>query len=905
MKRMLATSGQLGLVLLSLSFSEVQAGVSSGSVVAGGAVSSGGGSKVFSTVGLPLAGTSGRVLGTAIGNRAPSFSGLGDQTLTAESNFSLGLAATDLDGDAVSFAVSGNPSGSSLAGSTFSWTPSSSQTGSHSATFTATDAWGGIVVQTVNFTVNAAAVTTPDPDPTPAEPSEPAGPVVLPPKLTTVADTLDFGTVIVGQAQSLSLQIASQDTTSFTSAPIVFTGTQAQRFDSGEDRLTVPAGGQGALEVVFAPTDESPLAVVVALDYGATFLEVVLLGRGVLPGPRLEIGANTLDFGIGRVGSATTKAFTLTNVGTDTLHVTELAVDATRFQALPAAFAVAPGDTQRVEVNFWRPEPGIIADVLEVRSDAIAGVTGLTFSGESGLPLLALGAEEVRFDDVHFTRLVSPGGRLVKTLEIANGGFVNLELTSLTIGGPSFAVEPAAATVAAGDTLAVTVAYTPKEGGIHADTLLIRSDDPERGALKVVLGGATLGSIGPQLQVVDRFGLGSVSSGFLVVENLGNFALQVDSLRVENTLFSVDREALLIAAGARDSLRVTFAGNDNDAAQGALTLFSDDPLESSRRVVLLSGAVDELPAGPVAIDFNTVRGDQGQRSLGGVAIGSRYDIQLVANGAPPISGWGVLLEFDPAQVAYVPGSFRPGTLLPDLLELVVGEGGRLSVGGTVSGAQASSAGDGVLATLSFAIGAGFAGRTELAISEVSWRRPDEADEILLVRSLATLTSRPVVQPGDFDGNGRVDFDDFFLFAEAFESTDPVYDLDDSGRVDFLDFFLFADFFTGNARAKLLALAARYLALPQTSGLSGNFPNPFNLSTTLSYQVGAPARVRLDVFDISGQRVRTLVDAPVVAGWYQVRWDGLNEVGQAVATGVYFSRLLVGDGIYLRKMLLLK
>ncbi|MBT4502877.1 MAG: hypothetical protein HOC74_34405 [Gemmatimonadetes bacterium] len=49
-------------------------------------------------------------------------------------------------------------------------------------------------------------------------------------------------------------------------------------------------------------------------------------------------------------------------------------------------------------------------------------------------------------------------------------------------------------------------------------------------------------------------------------------------------------------------------------------------------------------------------------------------------------------------------------------------------------------------------------------------------------------------PGDFDGSGLVDFADFFLFADQFGGTDPVYDIDGSGLVDFADFFLFADQF---------------------------------------------------------------------------------------------------------------
>ena len=101
------------------------------------------------------------------------------------------------------------------------------------------------------------------------------------------------------------------------------------------------------------------------------------------------------------------------------------------------------------------------------------------------------------------------------------------------------------------------------------------------------------------------------------------------------------------------------------------------------------------------------------------------------------------------------------------------------------------------------------------------------------------------------------------------------------------------------------MAERQLGLPRISALKGNFPNPCNAATTLSYQIGEPGRVRLAIFDASGQRVVMLVDAQVQTGLYEVRWDGRDDPGQFVATGVYLSRLQTREGTSVRKMLLLK
>ena len=86
---------------------------------------------------------------------------------------------------------------------------------------------------------------------------------------------------------------------------------------------------------------------------------------------------------------------------------------------------------------------------------------------------------------------------------------------------------------------------------------------------------------------------------------------------------------------------------------------------------------------------------------------------------------------------------------------------------------------------------------------------------------------------------------------------------------------------------------------------GNFPNPFNAATTLNYQLGSPGLVKLDLFDVGGQHIRTLVNSPQLSGSYAVNWDGRDDNGKDLATGIYFSRLLVGKSVATGKLLLLK
>ncbi|MCE2447921.1 MAG: T9SS type A sorting domain-containing protein [Candidatus Latescibacteria bacterium] len=95
------------------------------------------------------------------------------------------------------------------------------------------------------------------------------------------------------------------------------------------------------------------------------------------------------------------------------------------------------------------------------------------------------------------------------------------------------------------------------------------------------------------------------------------------------------------------------------------------------------------------------------------------------------------------------------------------------------------------------------------------------------------------------------------------------------------------------------------AIPTTSGLAPNFPNPFNASTQIAYRLASPGPVRLEIYNVLGQPVRTLVNQFQPAGFYQVRWDARDQRGAAVAAGVYLTHLRHPDGAQTRRLLYLK
>jgi hypothetical protein len=94
-------------------------------------------------------------------------------------------------------------------------------------------------------------------------------------------------------------------------------------------------------------------------------------------------------------------------------------------------------------------------------------------------------------------------------------------------------------------------------------------------------------------------------------------------------------------------------------------------------------------------------------------------------------------------------------------------------------------------------------------------------------------------------------------------------------------------------------------IPTSFALQNNYPNPFNPTTTIKYQIPENAHVRLVVYNMLGQRVRTIVDQPQEAGYYSVQWDGRNDYGESVSSGIYVYRIKAGSFITSKKMNLIK
>ena len=94
-------------------------------------------------------------------------------------------------------------------------------------------------------------------------------------------------------------------------------------------------------------------------------------------------------------------------------------------------------------------------------------------------------------------------------------------------------------------------------------------------------------------------------------------------------------------------------------------------------------------------------------------------------------------------------------------------------------------------------------------------------------------------------------------------------------------------------------------LPEAFSLDQNYPNPFNPNTMIRFSLPKDCWVKLEVYNLLGQKVKTLVDQMLLAGTKEVVWDGKNQAGALVSSGIYFYRIQTKDFTDIKKMVLVK
>ena len=333
-----------------------------------------------------------------------------------------------------------------------------------------------------------------------------------------------------------------------------------------------------------------------------------------------------------------------------------------------------------------------------------------------------------------------------------------------------------------------------------------------------------------------------------------------------------------------------------------------------------------------------------------IYVGDTFTLDINARNILDLAGWQFNIIFDPAVLEAI--EVNEGDFLK------TGGGTTFFQKGTIDNAigkitklsSARLSGDGVSGTgvlLSVTFRAKTTGQTQLKLENFQLAAITGVSIPMGLHEIAIIVERQLAT-GDINRDGQVSILDIILVAKHLGETaraNSEVDVNGDGIVSILDIILVAGHLgesTAPAAPSLLAEALNpeqiavwiaqahveddgsivfqrgitylqsllALLIPEETALLPNYPNPFNPETWIPYQLSEPAEVTLRIYTVNGLLVRTLALGHTPAGIYQSRsraayWDGKNDVGEPVASGVYFFTLTAGDFTATRKMLIRK
>ena len=330
-----------------------------------------------------------------------------------------------------------------------------------------------------------------------------------------------------------------------------------------------------------------------------------------------------------------------------------------------------------------------------------------------------------------------------------------------------------------------------------------------------------------------------------------------------------------------------------------------------------------------------------------IHMGDTFTLDIRAENVTDFAGWQFDIAFDPAALEAI--SVTEGDFLK-MGSTTLFQGGTINnASGKITGLNAARlstrgvSGTGTLLQVRFK--AKSAGETQLTLQKFQFGSTT-GDPIPAGPHEIYLTVEEGLPTGDVNRDGVISILDLILVAQQLGkrvSAGSAVDVNGDGVVSILDLIRVAQGIAQSPAAPPIgaenvdaAMIEAWIEqarleddgslafkqgienlesllaslIPEETALLRNYPNPFNPETWIPYQLAESAEVTLTIYDMNGEMVRRLAVGHQAAGMYQSRsravyWDGRNQLGESVASGLYFYTLTTGDFTAMRRMLILK
>jgi lysophospholipase L1-like esterase len=606
--------------------------------------------------------------------------------------------------------------------------------------------------------------------------------------------------------------------------------------------------------------------------------------------PALTASPAPLSFGDVALGSSRQLTSTVTNKSSSALTLATIVTGTSSYSVSPSSATVAAGGSFTVTVTYTPAALGQASDVVSFRYASGLSVLTLSVSGNSPVPVATVTPPSLDFGEV------AKGANKQLTVHITNPSINTMTVSSITKGLAIYTLDRTSATIAPSQTVDVTVKFSPSGVGAYPDTLLL-AGNASNFPLRVPLTGR---SPVPTLSVdpaaldfgdVKRFTSKSLR---LRMRNLSANALDVTGFTTTNVEYSTNIASLRVNAADSADVLVTFSPISLGTAPDTLYVVNNSsfsplkvPLSGRSPAPQLQvnttvlafpqytgGDTVKLPVKMYNRSINTLNFSSIQNSLAHFRLLGSLPSSIPGNDSVTI------------VVGFVP---RTGGVWTDTVAII-------SDGGTAHVAMSGTAP--VQKLLAKPNPVAF-GNVKVGESITVWCRivrmyPAEGGTVPVDSTIVHSHRFSIVA---VNGPSSLSAGDTLFVALAFHP---------AGMGDVSDTLLiFPNGSTPIVGVPISGIGSSFTSVDAYGGntpigfqLAQNYPNPFNPQTEISFRVAELGSVKLQVFDLLGRTVATLVDDERPAGSYTVRLDAAG-----LASGVYLYRLAAGRFVETRKMIL--
>jgi hypothetical protein len=311
----------------------------------------------------------------------------------------------------------------------------------------------------------------------------------------------------------------------------------------------------------------------------------------------LSPSVNGLTFGNTLVGSSASKAFALTNTGTGSVNISQVAAAGTGFSitGFPGAVTLSAGQSLPLTAKFAPVATGAVSGSISVVSTATNSPAAVSLSGTGVQPQITVIPSSITFGNV------TVGVTNTQTLTIRNPGTATLSVTQASLAGTGFSTSGLALplSVPPGGSASFNVGFAPASASTFSGSITLISNTPNS-PLVVPLGGTGISTILKLSASSTSLSFGSMATGTTVaqsvtISNTGNSSVAISQISTSGAGFTTSSIALplSLAAGQSTSFSVTFAPASTGNLAGSVTVVSN--ATNSPLVVALSG-IGALPA---------------------------------------------------------------------------------------------------------------------------------------------------------------------------------------------------------------------------------------------------------------------------------------------------------------------